>query len=237
MKTHLIYPLLIFIFIAVFFTCGTEPENRSLHGFVYDSATSEPVPGVVVTAGGLTDTTSFEGYYDLGGLPSGQYSLSTNRVCYENHMQTIDVDDGINEISINLELEELPVSRIYDVEWIESLTLNEFRNKPEEYIDWPEVIELDNDSLKFTGRVKLGKNGWLPIEPVWKHDKYYVPRVSYLIPIPGPSPDIANVTNLYTYLIFALVENRVTDEQITGWTGMVKGWWDYSVPFYAVFRQ
>ncbi len=235
MKTYLIYPLFISLFIAMLFTCGTEPEDRSIHGFVYDSANSEPVPGVEVTAGGLTDSTSFEGYFNLGTLPSGQYELYTDRVCYEDHMQTIDVKDEITEITINLSLEELPVSRIYDVKAIDGFTLDFFREDPEEYLDWPEVIELDNESNIFTGRVKCGKNGWASIVPVWEYDEYYHPRVYYPIPVSG----FIRIGVLYRseYLIFAGVINRTTDEQITGWVGDIHATWDYTVPFLAVYRQ
>ncbi len=235
MKTYLIYPLFISLLVAMLLTCGTEPENRSIHGFVYDTANSEPVPGVVVTSGGLTDTTSFEGYFDLGTLPSGQYELQTNRVCYENNMQSIDVVDGANEIIINLSLEEYPVSRIYDIEWINASTLDKIRKNQKKWVEWPEVIELDNNNFEFSGRVKLGKNGWIPIVPEWL-EYFYLYNAYYPIPITVPDPNVPDQYYSYEHLYFVHVEFKNAGKQIYGGLGNATVMNDIGESFIAVFR-
>ncbi len=229
MKTYSTYPSLIISFAVLFFSCGTEPVDRTIHGYVYDSVSSEPVPGVVVNVGGLIDTTSFEGYFDIGTLPSGQYELNTERICYENYIQTFEIKDGANDISINLTLVTYPVSRIYNVESIAGFTLDQIWRDPVNWYDWPEVIELDNENFEFTGRIKLGKNGWRPIEKPGTRDT----KVYYFLPVNRPIGAYEN--DLYYINFFN--NTFITYENIFGTVFNVKKSMDTDVVYVAARKS
>ncbi len=215
MKTLSIYAVLFTLFSAIISSCSFDPFT---HGYVYDAATSEPVPGVVVTIGGLTDTTSFDGYFNLGTLPSGQYEIDAVRVCYDDYHQMLDLNDEIHQLAINLFREKYSVSRIYDIEWLNASTLNEVRNNPKNWIEWPEVIELNNDIFEFSGRVKLGKNGWLPIVPEWL-ENLILYNVFYPIPILVPKRQDTNDYYSYKHLYFVHIDFKNSGEEIIGTLG------------------
>jgi hypothetical protein len=50
-------------------------ETGQISGMVVDSQSNAPVPGVIVTAGGLRTTTASDGAYTINGLPSGTHNL------------------------------------------------------------------------------------------------------------------------------------------------------------------
>ncbi|MFC1556624.1 hypothetical protein ACFL5L_01400 [candidate division KSB1 bacterium] len=132
------------------------------------------------------------------------------------------------------------MSRIYDVTWLYFAPIEYIYEDLwmwEHWIDWPEVIELDNDNQEFSGRVKLAKNGWVPIV---EYEYEYPPpeiqyRVYYPVPILAGDPNLgSDYKVLYEHLIFTGVE--ISDDSVAGWVGIVNDLLDYGVPFYAVRR-
>ncbi len=87
---HRMLPVLAIVAVALLAAFGARPispakvvasgsvaQTYSLSGTVRDSATNNPVAGVVVTiAPGFTATTGADGVYRFSGLPPGEYTLT-----------------------------------------------------------------------------------------------------------------------------------------------------------------
>ncbi len=74
--------------------------DASISGYVYDSATNEPIEGASVTFGGFATVTEGNGFYELPDLYSGNYNWTVEAFGYEDQVGNFDILPGANTLDI-----------------------------------------------------------------------------------------------------------------------------------------
>ncbi len=85
-------------------------ENASIHGFVKDAQTGEPLPGanVLLVGTSLGASTDLNGRFVIRNVPAGSYTVRTTYIGYKSMERPLKVEAGAN-VEANLELEAVGV--------------------------------------------------------------------------------------------------------------------------------
>ncbi|HEY5535195.1 MAG TPA: carboxypeptidase-like regulatory domain-containing protein [Ignavibacteria bacterium] len=98
-----IFSVLILLLLVTFFLSSANAQNYSISGKIKNAETGEFVPNAKInlTPGTYATTTDLAGYYELTGIPSGNYIIKVSYIGYETFIKDIDLK---SDLVINVDL-------------------------------------------------------------------------------------------------------------------------------------
>ena len=118
-----------FIIVLLFNTVFTQIKENSIHGYVFDKSTGEPLENVNVYLTNSTwgSSTDRDGYYSIRQIPQGAHELVVSIIGYEYATNKINLKDGTRlnfNFSLNpviYETETTRVEGLIPTEWLKDL--------------------------------------------------------------------------------------------------------------------